>query len=168
MLTAYFKDPPTVVRYRQGPAGPELEEFVGWLAKRGYRRGSIRRSVRAAHRFGLWAESAGLTLPQLDRTALAAFGEHLRRHHRLERSKGDFQHAVAGAHNFVDFLADTDRLAHPAPALSAPSEPALLTAFRGWMSAQRGTLDATLNNYRLTLLDLLETVGDLPSYRGSA
>lgn len=53
MLTAYFKDPVTLVRYRQGPAGPDLDEFVAWLVERGYRRGSVRRSVRAAHRFAL-------------------------------------------------------------------------------------------------------------------
>ena len=40
MLTASFKNPVTLVRYRQGPAGPELEEFAAWHAERGYRRGS--------------------------------------------------------------------------------------------------------------------------------
>lgn len=162
MLTAYFKDPVTLVRYRQGPAGPDLDEFVAWLVERGYRRGSVRRSVRATHHFALWAERTGLTLPQLDRTVLAAFGEHLKRHHRLKYSGGDYRHAFVGACHFVDFLAATDRLARPEPDVSAPPEPVLLAAFRRWMHAQRGTLDVTLNNYRLTLLDLLQTVGAQP------
>jgi site-specific recombinase XerD len=37
-----------------------------------------------------------------------------------------------------------------------------MIAFRRWMHAQRGTLDITLDNYRLTLLNLLQTLGDRP------
>jgi site-specific recombinase XerD len=162
MLTAYFKDPHTLARYRQGPAGPTLEDFVAWLAERGYQRGSVRRAVRAAHHFALWAADTGLTLPQLDRTALAACGEHLQRHHRLKYAGGNSRHGFVGAGHFVDFLAETDRLVCPQPAVSITPEPALLATFRRWMSTQRGTLAVTLDNYRLTLLDLLQRLGDQP------
>ncbi len=159
MLTTYFKDPRTLVCYQQGPCGPELEAFAAWLARNGFQRSSIRRCVRVAHRFTLWANGAGLTLEQLDRdAALAAFGEQL----RLEHSNGGFQRALAGARHFVDFLAATHRLLEAAPDTSASSGPILIGAFGSWMRAQRGTLDATLNNYRLTLLDLLQTLGDRP------
>jgi site-specific recombinase XerD len=41
-------------------------------------------------------------------------------------------------------------------------EPVLLTAFRQWMRQQRGTCDATLDNYSLSIRDLLKTVGADP------
>ena len=115
---------------------------------------SVCRCIRAAHKFALWGIDTGLALPQLDRDVLAAFAEPL----RLKHSSGGFQRALAGAGHFVDFLAATHRLPEPAPS----PEPALINGFRSWMQAQRGTLDSTLNNYRLTLLDLLQTLGDRP------
>lgn len=158
MLTAYFKNPRILARYQQGPAGPELEAFAAWLAQRGFRRSSVCRCIRVAHKFTLWSIDAGLTLPRLDRDALAAFAEQL----RLKHSSGGFQRALAGAGHFVDFLAATHRLLEPAPDASTPPEPALIGSFCGWMRAQRGTLDTTLNNYRLTLLDLVRTLGERP------
>ena len=163
MLTAYFKDPLTLIRYQQGPAGLDLEAFITWFEELGYRHASIRSSIRAAHQFSLWAESRGLTSPQCDSVALAAYGEHLERHHRLKQPSGNFTHTFVGAHHFIDFLAATDRLAYPDPALSTPSEPALLAAFRHWMHTQRGTIDATVNNYQLTLIDLIQALGDQPN-----
>ena len=41
-------------------------------------------------------------------------------------------------------------------------DPVLLTAFRDWMRQQRGTCDATLYNYSLSIRDLLKTCGEDP------
>ncbi len=84
MLTAYFKDPKTLIQYQQGPAGQDLEAFIAWIEELGYRRDSIRRFIRAAHHFSLWAESTGLTISQCDSIALTAFGKHLQRHNQLK------------------------------------------------------------------------------------
>ncbi len=164
MLTAYFKDPKTLIQYRQGPAGQDMEAFITWLKELGYCRDSIRRSICAAHHFSLWAESTGLTISQCDSIALTTFSKHLQRHNQLKYPGGNHTRTFVGAHHFIDFLAETDRLAHPDPALSTPSEPALLATFRHWMHIQRGTLDSTLDNYQPTLLDLLQTLGDQPDH----
>jgi site-specific recombinase XerD len=97
-------------------------------------------------------------LLQLDREALEAFGNQL----PLQRSSAGFAHVLAGARHFIDFLATMGRLVNPASASATAPEPALMIAFRRWMHAQRGTLDITLDNYRLTLLNLLQTLGDRP------
>jgi integrase/recombinase XerD len=158
MLTAYFKNPQTLSRYQEGPAGPELEEFAAWLTQQGYQRSCVRRRVRAAHRFTLWANNVGLALPQLDREALKAFGKQLPQ----RPASGGFEHVLDGTRHFIDFLTAMGRLANPEPPLSTVPEPALMIAFRRWMHAQRGTRDITLDNYRLTLLNLLQTLGDRP------
>ena len=36
MLTAYFKDPLTLIRYRQGPVALELEAFITLVGARQY------------------------------------------------------------------------------------------------------------------------------------
>ena len=47
--------------------------------------------------------------------------------------------------------------------LSQPvQDPALLAAFREWMRRQRGTCDATLYNYSLSIRDLLKRFGEDP------
>lgn len=160
MLTAYFKDPQTLARYQEDPAGPDLEAFAAWLTQRGYQRSCGRRCVRAAHRFTQWASNVGMPLPQLDREALEAFGKQLPQ----QRSSAGFAHVLAGARHFIDFLATMGRLVNPASASATAPEPALMIAFRRWMHAQRGTLDITLDNYRLTLLNLLQTLGDRPDH----
>lgn len=126
MLTAYFKNPQTLSRYQEGPAGPELEEFAAWLTQHGYQRSCIRRRVRAAHRFILWANNIGLALPQLDREALKAFGKQLPQRH----TSGGFEYVLDGARHFLDFLTAMGRLANPEPPPSTAPEAALMIAFR--------------------------------------
>ncbi|WP_295455798.1 hypothetical protein [uncultured Thiodictyon sp.] len=125
MLTAYFKNPQTLSRYQEGPAGPDLEEFSAWLTHKGYQRSCVRRCVRAAHRFTLWANNVGLALPQLNREALEAFSKQLPQPHA-----GGFDHVVDGARHFVDFLTAMGRLANPEPPPSTAPEAALMIAFR--------------------------------------
>jgi site-specific recombinase XerD len=68
-----------------------------------------------------------------------------------------------GARHFVAFLEATNRLVLSTGVSPISSEPKLLVEFRHWMRTQRGTTEATLNTYRLTLIDLVHTLGDQPS-----
>jgi integrase/recombinase XerD len=162
MLTRYFKDPLLLAKHRQGPAGAYLDEFVDWLEKRGYRHHSIRRYIRGAHRFSLWAKRTGLTLHQLDSKALEAFGSYLQKYHRLKYPGGHHTPTFLGALQLVIFLEASERIVQPFAQSTPTSEPELLAAFRNWMKTQRGTTELTLNDYRPTLTELLQTLGDQP------
>jgi integrase/recombinase XerD len=162
MLTTYLKTPPTLERYRSGPAGPHLETFVSWLEAQGYPPRRIFHLLRGVHRFSCWAHHAGYPLQRLDTRALEAYGHALHGLQRLRYPSGRLSHLFVGARHFVSFLVITGIVAPAASCLPAPAEPALLATFRQWMQTHRGTTQATLNGYRLTLLTLLHRLGDQP------
>ena len=162
MLTTYLKTPPTLERYRSGPAGPHLETFLSWLEAQGYPPRRIFHLLRGVHRFSCWAHHAGYPLQRLDTRALEAYGHALHELQRLRYPSGRLSHLFVGARHFVSFLVITGIVAPAASCLPAPAEPALLAAFRQWMQTHRGTTQATLNGYRLTLLTLLHRLGDQP------
>ena len=164
MLTTYLKTPWTVARYRSGPAGLHLETFVSWLEAQGYQPRHIFHLLRGVHRFSCWAHSAGYPLQMLDTHALEAYGHALHRLQRLRYPSGRLSHLFVGARHFVHFLELTELLVPAASCLPPPTEPALLEAFRRWMQTHRGTTKATLNGYRLTLIALLDRLGDQPEH----
>jgi len=65
MLTTYFTRPATHVAYYAGPAGPYLDPFTDWLAKRGYGYDAIRHLLLGAAGFGNWVQAAGSSLKSL-------------------------------------------------------------------------------------------------------
>jgi integrase/recombinase XerD len=163
MLATYLKKPLTLERYRFGPAGPCLDQFTDWLEERGYQSDRIHHLLRGVDRFSRWAHSAGLSAQELDAQALETFRQVLHSQQRLRYPSGSYSHLFVGARHFVTFLTVTDRLAPLASIQPTSSDPQLLVEFRHWMHTHRGTMVATLNNYRLTLIDLLETLGDQPA-----
>jgi site-specific recombinase XerD len=162
MLTAHLSTSQTLERYRCGPAGPYLDEFVEWLEKRGYRARTIRRYLLSAHRFALWRQNADVDFQANDGTALEAFGVYLHQQHGLESSSIHLAQTCIGARRFMVFLEATNRVVLSPPTSPVSTEPKLLVEFRHWMRTQRGTTEATLNNYRLTLIDLIHTLGEQP------
>jgi site-specific recombinase XerD len=163
MLTTYLKRPSTQVRYRSSPAGPYFDGFVDWLEAQGYQPDRIRRLLRGVDRFARWASQGGLSARELDAQALEAFGQALDNQQRLRYPSGNSSHLFVGACRFVTFLAVSGQVASSAAIRPASADPRLVLEFRHWMHTHRGTTTATLNNYRLTLLDLLETLGDQPA-----
>ncbi len=163
MLNHYFTDPLTLRKYQQGPIGPYLEEFIDWFEKRGYRSHcGIRRHIRGADCFARWAEKIEIRWQQPDSGAIIEFGKHLQKHRVLKYPCGNHSHDFVGARHFVLFLKEIDSSILPEQALTKSFEPDLFVAFCQWMKTQRGTMDSTLNNYRLTIVDLLQALGDQP------
>ena len=162
MLTTYVKTPRALEQYRSGPAGPHLDAFIGWLEERGYQHRRIPHLIRGVKRFSFWARDAGLPLEQLDANALQAFHQHLQDIRRLRYACGRCSHLFVGARYFVYFLETVGFVAPAASVMPPPPDPELLGAFRHWMHTHRGTTDATLNGYRLTIVALLETLGEQP------
>jgi hypothetical protein len=89
MLNHYFKNLLTLEKYQTGPAGPYLDQLIGWFEERGYRRCCIRRHIRGADHFIRWARRSGLTDQQLNTNALEAFGNPLQEHCLLTYASGN-------------------------------------------------------------------------------
>src|ERR1700747_843342 len=162
MLTTYFKAPRTLARYRSGLANIYLEDFISWLESQGYRRFMIRRHVRGVVHFTDWAEAEGLGVGDLDRSALNRLCSQLEERKSLRYPSGNRRYFCHSACLFVNFL-EAGGGVEPYPAHGSTQDPALLSEFREWMRTQRGTLDTTLNNYRLPIIDLLGDLGTEPS-----
>jgi site-specific recombinase XerD len=113
-------------------------------------------------RFSFWAQEAGLPLEKLDAQALQAFRHHLHDIQRLRYACGRYSHLFVGARYFVGFLETAGLVAPAASVIPPPPAPELLGAFRHWMRTHRGTTEATLNGYRLTIVALLQTLGEQP------
>jgi site-specific recombinase XerD len=162
MLTTYVRTLSALEHYRSGPVGPHLDAFIVSLEERGYPPRRLLHLIRGVKRFSIWAQDTGLALSELDAKALEAFGEHLRDLHRLRYPSGGYSHLFVGARHFVRFLERSGFVSPPGPAPSQLPAPELLGAFENWMRTHRGTTDATLKGYRLTLLDLLRALGEQP------
>jgi site-specific recombinase XerD len=113
--------------------------------------------------FSLWAYEAGFTSQELDAKTLEAFRRDLQLQRRLQYPNGNHRHLFVGARHFVTFLEMTGRLSAFNSGPLASSEPKLFVEFCDWMETHRGTTTATLNTYRLTLIDVLQTLGDQPA-----
>jgi integrase/recombinase XerD len=162
MLNTYFKGSRTLARYRSGLANLYLEDFIVWLESQGYRRFTIRRHVREVVHFADWAEAEGLALRDLDRGALNRLCGQLAECKSLRYPCGKQRQICHSAYLLVNFLEAVGAVETCPPHTSA-QEPALLLQFREWMRTQRGTLDTTLNKYRLPIIDLLDDLGTEPS-----
>jgi integrase/recombinase XerD len=163
MLNAYVKRPLTRERYRSRPVGPHLDAFILWLEQRGYHSHRILRLIRGVHRFSQWAQENGLGVEELDAQALAQFRAHLQGRQPLRYPSGSSRPVILGARHFVTFLETLGLVSPTAVVLPSPPEPELLGAFRQWMRTHRGTTEATLNTYRLPILELLHTLGEQPA-----
>lgn len=158
MLATYFKDPQTLTAFRSGPAGSHLDHFITWLEIRGYRRASIRRHSREAHRFATWAQAEGLTVGDLDQDTLHRFQNYLAKRKMLRKPNGDHSAAYHGSRSFVDFLEATGTVIS-CSANCLVESPSLLLEFMDWMRTQRGTRESTLIRYRRSITDLLQDLG---------
>lgn len=162
MLNAYFKRPLTLERYGSSPAGPHLDAFILWLEQRGYQPCRILRLIRGVHRFAHWGQDNGLGIEDLDAKALERFRHHLQVRQPLRYPSGSHRPVFMGARHFVTFLEALGLVSPTALVFPPPPEPELLEAFRQWMRTHRGTTEATLNTYRLPIIDLLQTLGEPP------
>ena len=137
---------------------------MGWLETQGYHPDRIRDLLRGVDRFARWASQAGLSTRELDAQALEAFAQTLHQQKHCTIPVATQATSTSGRRRFVTFLTVTGQGASSATIPSAAAEPRLFGEFRHWMNTHRGTTTATLNNYRRTLLEFLETLGDQPAH----
>ena len=160
MLTIYFKSPRLLERYRSEFTSPYLDDFITWQEACGYGRICIRRHVREVVHFAIWAKTKGLAIHALNRDVLTQLRDHLADHQSLRYPCGAHRHIYQSARVFLCFLEASDVVCPSASNIAAPTPAYILWCeFSEWMRSKRGTLDATLANYRLPIAELLKSLG---------
>lgn len=162
MLSKFFKCPVRLQELRCSPAGLSLEGFAQSLWQSGYAETSAQKHIRVAEHFIYWTDRKGLAVAVLDESSVESFEHHLVgcRCPRYGRTY-PVNRQNDSARLFLRYLCDAGVATHSS-GQTAVVEPVLLTAFLQWMRQQRGTSDRTLNNYSLSIRDLLKNVGDDP------
>lgn len=161
MLTKFFESPTRIRELQRGPTGPWLESFADELAQVGYAETTARRHIRAAEHFLYWTSRKRIGVDHWVESSVDSFVRHLDRcrcPHYGHTCRMDLQN---GVRLFLGHLRNVGVVAVPVAEQPTP-EPILLTTFHQWMHQQRGTSDATLYNYKLSIRELLESTGDNP------
>lgn len=161
MLTKFFESPTRIRELQRGATGLLLESFADKLAQVGYAEITARRHIRAAEHFIHWTSGKGMAVDHWVDSSVDSFVRHLGRcrcPHYGRTYRRDLQN---GVRLFLDHLRKVGVVAVPVAEQQTP-EPILLTAFHQWMRQQRGTGDATLYNYKLSIRELLESSGEEP------
>jgi len=168
MLTTYFTRPATHTTYYSGLAGPYLDSFADWLAKRGYdKNNSIRQLLRGTAEFGNWVQASYGSLTSLRDGAWVSYCEHLASQGRLRSAKG--QHSIywRSAKLFSEFLCAQHGIV-VSEAAAVPVLPDMVVAFEHWMQMHRGTKPSSLAKYRRHVIDLLSSLGSHPEQFNAA
>lgn len=160
MFEQFFDDPLRVQKLRDGPGGLLLERFAAQLFLAGYPKITARRRIRAAEHLIHWSGCEGMPISCLNNKFVERFDFHLNRckcrgfcqSHRLE---------LLGARLLLKYLRDAGEIT---ASVAEPTlqDPAVLAGFREWMRRQRGTGDATLYSYSLSIRELLKRFGEDP------
>ena len=104
MLSHYFESPARIQAIRNGPSGSLLEDFAAYLFESGYAEISARRHIRSAEHLAYWASSTGLSINNLNDSALTRFGDHLTQCHCGRYSCASPVDILTGARLFVRLL----------------------------------------------------------------
>jgi site-specific recombinase XerC len=144
---------------RNSPHGSLLDSFSQELFLLRYANITARRHIRSAEHFIHVATRNGVPLSQWNGDWLERFFSHLGRR-RCLYGHNEPKDQVTGARLFLMHLRTSGMIS--TPLMEPASKPALLVAFRYWMHEQRGTCDATLDNYDAPIRELLDALGDDP------
>jgi len=162
MLSHFFESPARIHEIRNGPCGELIEDFAGYLYQNGYAEISVRRHIRSAEHIAQWAGKQGLSVRELGDEALKRFGHHLTRCSCGRYSVVNQRDTLAGARLFLNHSQGVDA---PPIKMRGPVEPSpmLLDSFCRWMREHRGSSELTLDNYGLSIRELIREFGEDPS-----
>jgi hypothetical protein len=157
----FFSDSARKLAIREGPSGPLLEAFAGYLFRSGYSKISARRHIQSAEHIIHWARRNGLSVDGLAGLALQRFDNHLSRCRCGRFYCGARIEILTGARLFLANLHGTQGAAIRLTKAVDP-EPELLKSFYQWMRDQRGSVDGTLSNYARPVGELIHLIGEDP------
>jgi site-specific recombinase XerD len=159
MLEKYFEMPMRLRQLRGSPLGNYLDEFAEWLEDRGYAPRTAHIYVVAAEHLGIWLESEGRVIADLDEKWLALFAAHFPckcRNGHLGKSKD----IVTGPRRFLEYLRIQGTARPQVQPLSAAARFTSIADFQRWMINHRGVSKSTIKAYDLVLVDLLNDLGE--------
>jgi integrase/recombinase XerD len=161
MPTRFFESPVRIQELRDDLAGPSLEGFAHELCQAGYAKTTARRYIQAAEHLIDWIHWKGIAVATLNESFIEKFECHLHRYRCPRYSRTHLMHLNNVARLFLTYLRNVGVVTASVSGQTT-QEPVLLTGFHQWMRQQRGTCDATLYHYNLSIRDLLKRVGDDP------
>jgi site-specific recombinase XerD len=161
MLTSYFPNPGTLHLIQCTPAAPYLDEFAAALIRENYKPTTIQRYLRSAAHVSYWQQRRALSLTELDTASIGEFKQHLRAC-QCKGFKRVNEHDLRGARVFLRHLQEIAVIPTADRAVTAASTPPLFEGFCDWMRQHHGVQDTTLNTYRRTILDAVQTLGSNP------
>jgi site-specific recombinase XerD len=161
MWTSYFPNPDTLNLIQRTPAAPYLDSFVSALVGTGYKPTTIQRYLRSAAHLSYWQQGRARSLADLERANIGEFKQHL---HvcQCQWFKRVNEHDLRGAHAFLRHLQEAAVIPTANHAASGLTMPPLFMQFCEWMRQHHGMRDTTLNTYRRTIVDALQTLGSNP------
>lgn len=162
MLSAFFTESARLYAIRNGPSGPLLEDFAGYLFRSGYSKISARRHIRSAEHIVHWALRNSVSVDSLDGPALERFDRHLCRCRCGRFYCAARVDILTGARLFLTNLHSAEGAAS-CLAKTVAAEPELLKSFCQWMRDQRGSADGTLSNYGRPIRELIRLIDEDPS-----
>jgi len=161
MLSEFFWSPSRIQKLRDGRDGHLLEGFAKALSQAGYAKLTARRHIRAAEHLIHWANQQGRTVATLDERIFEEFVQHLNRCSCPRFGHTHRRDLRTGVRLFLRYIRFAD-LVLTRRVEEIIVDPSLLVSFCDWMRLQRGTCDATLDNYRRHVRDLLKQIGEDP------
>jgi site-specific recombinase XerD len=162
MFQHYFKNRVRIEALRGSAGGPLLEGFAEELHHAGYARVTGRKHVRAAEHIVYWADQKGVEFSDLTEEFLEHFNCHLDQCRCPGFGSARRLRLLRGGRLFLRYLRSIGVITAPV-AKPTEQDPVLLVSFRQWMQQQRGTCDSTLDNYSLSIRELLKCLGEDPS-----
>jgi integrase/recombinase XerD len=158
MLTHYFSDPVMLDLIQQTPAAAYLDCLSAELVATGYKRTTIQRYLRAAAHASYWQHRRGRSLTEFGSVCIEEFKRHLPGCQCKEfRRVNDYD--VRGARKFLQYLQQTAVVAAEHRPDPITRQPPLFVEFCDWMRQHQGTHETTLETYRRTIVDALNTLG---------
>lgn len=162
MLTEYFISPSRILELRSRPRGALLEAFAQALNRDGYSKNPASDFIRAAEHFLCWTDQQDIAPADFNEVVVERFAAHLDACICQGMSHVRRMAMMRGVRVFLAHQHSVDTTRAGCSAIVLEQGHALFSAFCQWMREQRGTSDATLYNYSLSLRSLLELVGDDP------
>jgi integrase/recombinase XerD len=151
---------------RTAPNGFLLDSFSRELLHSRYANSTARQIIRAAEHLLHLAARRHIPLRDWKRVLPPAFSRYLSGRNGSRGYRGcyryrDTKSLKSGAHLFLEHLQKTGVITAPVDQSVVPLP---LIAFRRWMTEQRGTGDATLENYDRYLRKFLDRYGEDPRH----
>ncbi len=142
MLEQYFKMPAILRRHRGGLLGPYLDSFVSLAGGLGYRRQTVRRQCWVLRNLGLWLESQGLGVVDLDEDLI---GRHLE--DRRRKGKAWCGDEAAIIRRFVEHLRELSVIVSRVPVHEDSPVEHLLRRYTRYLLVERAIVQVTVDYY---------------------